>query len=132
MDFGMERCSLNFKVPPKDDNSHPPDKGISLDIWLLSWTRPVDTDALSWNTKPARQKHLGSFTLTANSTQQLPDYACNSGSYQIFELTCRTGDCNVEIVATMKQEIGMFLPIFTDRSAEQRSAGLFLQQSQTI
>ncbi|KAF8520741.1 hypothetical protein BU17DRAFT_88626 [Hysterangium stoloniferum] len=99
MDYGMENCSLVLTIPPatNDTTSWMFDEAILLDVWALSWDQSIDTGRLSWNTKPQRGEHLGTLTMSFDTTQQIPTYSCKMGTYQNFEISCRTGPCNLQV-----------------------------------
>jgi hypothetical protein len=111
MDYGMENCSLILTIPPATSNttSRTIEKETFLDIWALSGERSIDAERVSWNTKPARGAHLGTFSTSFNTTQQLPGYSCKMGSYQNFEISCRIGPCDLQVFGSDEDAVGMFL-----------------------
>ncbi|TFY66320.1 hypothetical protein EVG20_g4769 [Dentipellis fragilis] len=114
-DYGMGNCSFTLEIPAKGDVDAPQatisgtGESVQLDIWLLSTERRLKFHELSWKTKPARQKHLGTWTASPGTSQYLPGYACTSGSYQTVEVTCSTPGCLLDMNVKDRKRFGLFL-----------------------
>ncbi|KAJ7574930.1 hypothetical protein C8J56DRAFT_802311, partial [Mycena floridula] len=115
IDFGMETCVLKFKLPFRYDSSTSRNPAPSshlenseLEVWSLKQDFRVDTQRLTWNSRPERDQHIGTFLIPYRSTQEMPAFPCRSGGYLTFELACgNLNDCNIdEIVTGDKQNIG--------------------------
>ncbi|TFK71057.1 hypothetical protein BDN72DRAFT_486683 [Pluteus cervinus] len=94
LDSGMENCTfmLLFDEATTTDTIRPP---MALDAWKLHMDKEITSSQISWDTKPPRDYLVGSITAEAGVTYQLPGFACPSGSYQTFEVTCSQPHCGV-------------------------------------
>lgn len=113
MDYGMENCSIVLIVPSESVPSGEdeaivafgPGFSVELDAWSLDTHKKLDYKRLSWNTKPRRVGHLGTFTLSYGHSQELPGFHCSSGSFQTIEISCH-GICNVDMNVTKREPKG--------------------------
>lgn len=128
MDFGMENCSITLTTPPNPDTAPPrPDQSthqpssqgpegsdteILLDVWSLNSTYSIKQFQLSWLTKPSRQAHLGVLPFRWNTTVSLPGFPCKHGTYQNIELSCQSGECDVDVESTAREAIGELCLLF--------------------
>ncbi|KAN0129151.1 hypothetical protein V8E53_013022 [Lactarius tabidus] len=74
--------------------------GSTIDVWSLAVDAKVDLQTLS----------VGLFTPMYNTTEQLPSFSCESGSYYAFLLACLQGalrdNCWVDVTSTKEKPIG--------------------------
>ena len=110
----MENCSLALRIP-----AHGSDDGAmeiahigttAVDVWSLAVDAKVDLLKLSYNVLPRRIAKVGRFTARYNATEQLPSFACESGTYYAFLFTCPEGarkeDCWVDVTSTKEELVG--------------------------
>jgi len=65
--------------------------GSTIDVRSLAVDAKVDLRGLSYRTLPRRIDKVGSFTPRCNTTEQLPSFTCESGTYPTFLLACPQG-----------------------------------------
>lgn len=107
-DYGMERCRIVSSIPTwellqtTNQTLHLAGDTSSIEIWNL--TTPgapyseLDERTLSWETKPPRERVIGTVGVAENSTHKSDEFWCGpSGSLQTFELVCRGVSCYVEL-----------------------------------
>lgn len=146
----MENCSLALRIP-----AHGSDDGAmeiahigstAIDVWSLAVDAKVDLLKLSYNVLPRRIAKVGRFTARYNATEQLPSFACESGTYYAFLFTCPEGarkeDCWVDVTSTKEELVGecplrpVSLPALLvpyELLVHQKNClGVFLEQRQTI
>jgi hypothetical protein len=103
-DYGMEKCSVTLEVPAFNDTYRKASiwgfRNASIDVWALEGTAKLDFRNLSWRTKPRRRRHMGTISPSYNSTYELPEFRCISGTYQSVEVACasETPYCHVDVV----------------------------------
>ena len=108
----MENCSLVLRMPDysSDSTMKIAHIGSTIDIWSLAMNSKIDLSKLSYNALPRRISQLGSFTPRSNTTERLPSFACESGTYYAFLLTCPEGvhkeDCWVDVTGTKEELVG--------------------------
>ena len=110
----MENCSLTLRIPAhgSDDamGMEMAHVGSTIDVWSLAVNAKVDLSKLSYNTLPRRIAKVGRFTTRYNATEQLPSFACESGTYHAFLFTCPEGahkeDCWVDVTSTKEELVG--------------------------
>lgn len=111
LDYGMENCSLVLRIPEFGSEAMEIARvGSTIDVWSLAVDGKVDLQTLSYRTLPRRIDKVGSFTPRYNTTEQLPSFSCESGTYHAFLLTCPQGarkeDCWVDVTSTKEKPIG--------------------------
>ena len=111
LDYGMENCSLALRIPEFGSEAMEIARvGSTIDVWSLAVDGKVDLQTLSYRTLPRRIDKVGSFTPRYNTTEQLPSFSCESGTYHAFLLTCPQGarkeDCCVDVTSTKEKPIG--------------------------
>ncbi|KAI0259773.1 hypothetical protein BC834DRAFT_1045088 [Gloeopeniophorella convolvens] len=114
LDYGLEECKLTLEVPEYGaKNMHIARVGTPIDVWSLEVDGKVDLLKLSYNTLPRRVEKVGTFTPRYNSTESLPSFACTSGTYHAFLLTCSEGarkeDCWMDVTSVGEDNIGLYL-----------------------
>ncbi|KAN0129158.1 hypothetical protein V8E53_013029 [Lactarius tabidus] len=114
LDYGMENCSLALHIPEfGSDAMEIARVGSTIDVWSLAVGAKVDLQTLSYRTLPRRIDRVGSFTPRYNTTEQLPSFSCESGTYHGFLLACPQGalrdDCWVDVTSTKEKPIGLYL-----------------------
>ena len=98
MDFGMESCELWISIPPSNMSHnpatriHPPD-GVVVDIWKLELVQelfPLAETSTRWSSVPQRSSlYAQGLVLKRDSNvQRLEEFACRSGQYTTFEISC--------------------------------------------
>jgi hypothetical protein len=143
LDYGMESCSLVLRIPEygSDGAMEIAHVGSTIDVWSLgvNSSSKVDLLKLSYSTLPRRVSKVGSFTPRYNATERLPSFACESGTYHAFLLTCPEGagkeDCWVDVISTKEELVGKCRRSVSSRLvAHIRAAlvGVFMEQRQTI
>ena len=135
----MENCSLVLRIPEygSDDAMETAHVGSTIDIWSLAVNSKVDLLELSYNALPRRISQVGSFTPRYNITEQLPSFACESGTYHAFLLTCPEGareDCWVDVTSTKEELVGKCRARIVPRLLPLTVlvVGVYMEQSQTI
>jgi len=117
LDFGMESCSLAITIPRSNKDFGPmitsssQNRTVNLDIWALPTKRKLDLRTLSWTTRPQPRVYIGALAVTYDDshTDQTPRFACQSGSYQTFEIGCSSADCHMDIWSTGKAASGLYI-----------------------
>jgi len=115
LDYGMENCSLALRIPEYgSDRAMEIERiGSTIDVWSLAVNAKVDLLKLSYQILPHRIAKVGSFTPRYNVTEQLRSFACESGTYYTFLLTCPEGarkeDCWVDVTSTKEELVGLFM-----------------------
>lgn len=114
LDYGMENCSLALRIPEYGSDAMEIARvGSTIDVWSLAVDSKVDLQTLSYRTLPRRADKVGSFTPRYNTTEQLPSFACESGTYHAFLLACPQGarkeDCWVDVTSIKEKPIGLYL-----------------------
>ncbi|KAF8266924.1 hypothetical protein EI94DRAFT_1802324 [Lactarius quietus] len=114
LDYGMENCSLALTIPEYGSEAMEIARvGSTIDVWSLAVDDKVDLQTLSYGTLPPRIGKVGSFTPRYNTTEQLPSFTCESGTYYAFLLACPQGsrkdDCWVDVTSTKEKPIGLYL-----------------------
>ena len=115
----------------------------TIDVWALAVDRKVDLQRLSFNTLPRRISKIGTFTPRYNTTERLPGFRCESGTYHAFLLACPRGaaklDCRVDMTSTKEELVGesilsvFFYPIYLLLCVcSVATLGIFMEQRQTI
>ena len=99
IDFGMERCELQLAIQPQVSDITP--KPFTLEIFRLNSTLPLDTQALTYDTRPPRVSKVTAVEVNrAVVTHWSRNFACASDEVLTFELACiptlDDGDCRVE------------------------------------
>ena len=108
----MENCSLVLRIPEhgSDGAMEMAHIGSTFDVWSLAVNAKVDLLKLSYNVLPGRIAMVGRFTATYNATEQLPTFACESGTYYAFLFTCPEGarkeECWVDLTSTKEELVG--------------------------
>ena len=106
MDYGMEKCIVSLALPTLPSSSTASESNMRLDIWKLDFDRRLSPDSLTWSRKPVRKQRLGSFPIKSNSTQILEGYRCKSGTYQVLEILCGSGPCDIDVAASGQEAQG--------------------------
>jgi hypothetical protein len=109
----MENCSLVLRIPEHGSDVGAMEMahmGSTIDVWSLAVNAKVDLSKLSYNVLPRRIAMVGSFTIRYNATEELPSFACESGTYHAFLFTCPKGarkeDCWVDVTSTKEELVG--------------------------
>jgi hypothetical protein len=104
--------------------------GSTIDVWSLAVEAKVDLQTLSYRTLPRHIDKVGSFTPRYNTTEHLPSFSCESGTYYAFLLACPQGalrdDCWVDFTSTKEKPMGVWLFSYID------ICGLTLSQQGSI
>ena len=137
----MENCSLALRILEygSDGSMEIAHIGSTIDVWSLAVNSRVDLLKLSYNALPRRISKVGSFTPRYNTTEQLPNFACESGTYYAFLLTCPEGarkeDCWVDVTSTKEELVGECRAVLSRIVALTVSVlviGVYMEQRQTI
>jgi hypothetical protein len=114
----MQNCGLLLRIPEFGSEAMEIARiGSTIDVWSLAADAKVGLQTLSYRTLPRRIDKVGSFTPKYNTTEQLPSFTCESGTYHAFLLACPQGvckeDCWVDVTSTKEKAIGawMVLPV---------------------
>ena len=109
----MENCSLVLRIPEHGSDGAMEMAHIgstTFDVWSLAANAKVDLLKLSYNALPRRIAKVGHFTPRYNVTEQLPSFACESGTYYSFLFTCPEGarkeDCWVDVTSIKEELVG--------------------------
>ena len=134
----MENCSLALSLPEYGSEAMEIARvGSTIDVWSLAVDGKVDLQRLTYRTLPRRVEKVGSFTPKYNTTEQLPSFACESGTYHAFLLSCPQGarkeDCWVDVTSIKEKPIGAWMiPSLGICGLTSITPGLYLVQYQTI
>ena len=135
----MENCSLVLRIPEhgSDGAMEMAHSGSTIDVWSLAVNAAkVDLTKLSYNVLPRRIAKVGSFTTRYNATQQLPGFACESGTYYAFLFACPEGarkeDCWVDVTNTKEELVGECHAVSLQLCTHHDTVGIFMEQHQTI
>ncbi|KAH9014621.1 hypothetical protein EDB83DRAFT_2271785 [Lactarius deliciosus] len=138
LDYGMENCSLALRIPEHGSDAMEIARvGSTIDVWSLAVDAKVDLQTLSHRTLPRRVGKVGSFTPRYNTTEQLPSFACESGTYHAFLLACPQGarreDCSVDVTSIKEKPVGACMISHPDQCGlTATTTGLYLVQHQTV
>jgi hypothetical protein len=113
----MENCSLALRLPARGGSAADGAMEVAhdvgptaIDVWSLAVNAKVDLLKLSYNELPRRIAKVGQFTARYNATEQLPGFACESGTYHAFLFACPEGarkeDCWVDVTSTKEDLVG--------------------------
>lgn len=142
IDYGMENCSLVLTVPMTltgNSSFEAPDfdkqKASQIHIWAVSQLSKLDSQNITWNTKPPLRTFLGQLDARMGFTATISNFPCKSGAYFTFELSCATVDCGIDATMKNKDAVGMFITHYTAYQHSYENiwiSGLYLLQHQTI
>lgn len=95
----MERCDLQLMIQPQALARS--SKPFTLEIFRLNATLPLDTQTLTYNTRPPRMSKVAAVELSdAADTHWSRSFACASDEILTFEVACLPtlddGQCRVE------------------------------------
>ena len=95
----MERCHLQLTIQPQALTST--SKPFTLEVFRLNSTLPLDTRALTYDSRPPRVSKVAAVEVSnAVDTHWSRSFACASDEILTFELACLPtlddGDCRVE------------------------------------
>ncbi|KAK0489989.1 hypothetical protein EDD18DRAFT_1080726 [Armillaria luteobubalina] len=101
LDYGMEKCSLMFSVPPPSngfDLGVIIQEGSSIDVWLLesTWSKQLVCVAAG---EVAPQRKMLVATIPTEGNQMVEHFLCPSGDLTLFEIACAkssNGPCHLE------------------------------------
>ena len=139
----MENCSLALRIPAQHGSDGAMEMAhigsSTIDVWSLAVNAKVDLFKLSYNALPRRIAKVGSFTVRYNAMEQLPSFACESGTYYAFLFTCPEGarkeDCWVDVTSTKEELVGKFHAVSLQLCClmcARQTLGVFMEQHQTI
>lgn len=117
LDYGMEKCALTLRLPERGAvMPHPyslPETGdvVSLDICELDVKRPLKEHELSWSTRPACIRNLGTLEAKIGGQVEMKAVECKSGSFIGYQFSCteRSPECNVDVWTNHNQTWGVFI-----------------------
>ncbi|KAJ3927217.1 MAG: hypothetical protein NXY57DRAFT_926681 [Lentinula lateritia] len=116
IDYGMENCSLVLTVPMTltgNSSFEAPDfdkqKASQIHIWAVSQLSKLDSQNITWNTKPPLRTFLGQLDARMGFTATISNFPCKSGAYFTFELSCATVDCGIDATMKNKDAVGLYL-----------------------
>ncbi len=94
----MERCTLEFRMPPADEEPVSLVSTTAIRVWALETSRLLDTSQVTWQNRPPRKAFVGVWDITHNQTFVSLDFECPTRSFQTFELSCapQTATCEVD------------------------------------
>ncbi|KAN0129149.1 hypothetical protein V8E53_013020 [Lactarius tabidus] len=114
VDYGMENCGLVLRILEFGSEAMEiACVGSTIDVWSLAVDAKVELQTLSNRTLPRRIDRVGSFMPRYNTTEQLLNFTCESGTYHASLLACPQGvrkeDCWVDVTSTKEKPIGLYL-----------------------
>ncbi|KZS95794.1 hypothetical protein SISNIDRAFT_408269, partial [Sistotremastrum niveocremeum HHB9708] len=108
-DYGVQQCTLHFYFPaeakrPAHDWADIPEvvtweirHHVDVKIWFLeAGEHLLNERTLTYNNIPARSHHLGTVTLSGNSTIMSGRFHCKTDTLYTFEFECATENCFVD------------------------------------
>ncbi|KZT08021.1 uncharacterized protein LAESUDRAFT_650360 [Laetiporus sulphureus 93-53] len=102
IDYGMETCELHVDLPSQQTNSTSyPGHSISISLYRIDASFPVDTKTLSYDTRPARLFKIDDITMVVGNVYHWHHkFLCASEEVLSFELIRASFDsdydCHVE------------------------------------
>ncbi|OBZ73325.1 hypothetical protein A0H81_06838 [Grifola frondosa] len=116
IDFGMEDCSLVFRLPATNarlEGSSPfiMKPSSVLDVFLLDGgSSPLDIKKLSWRTRPAHLKKIRTLVPRAGEEMVVTRFPCVWGSLHTFEVACTKGsDCLLDVWSSQNETWGIYM-----------------------
>ncbi|KAI0347946.1 hypothetical protein BDW22DRAFT_1424185 [Trametopsis cervina] len=110
LDWGMENCTLEVALPGDSDEFTTityVSPQAEVDVWLLDPTDELESARLSWSTKPARDKFLGTLAVGPGVNSSTSSFRCPTASYQTVEIACL--NCTVDATHVGYSSSGFFL-----------------------
>ncbi|KAJ7217066.1 hypothetical protein GGX14DRAFT_358172 [Mycena pura] len=100
IDWGMEDCRLHMSVPALGGGDTARAPNISVVLYRLNQTYPLDTAELTFQSRPPRVAKIEDIELSrAEYTVWSRQFACKADDVLTFELGCRgisNNDCSLE------------------------------------
>ncbi|KZT33314.1 hypothetical protein SISSUDRAFT_1089399 [Sistotremastrum suecicum HHB10207 ss-3] len=97
-DYGMENCQLKLSFPHTEaQEDYIPEDPIKMTVWRLQTSTWLNPRLLSFNTRPAREAAVVTWTVDRGANATSPMFLCSSDSLQSFEITCESGPCSLEL-----------------------------------
>ncbi|KAJ6464363.1 hypothetical protein C8R45DRAFT_1023819 [Mycena sanguinolenta] len=117
IDWGMEDCRLHLSVPRLSGDAQ---RNISLALYRLNQTYPIDTTELSFHSRPPRFARLEEIEITnVGDTDWSRSVACRSDDVLSFEFEC----------SGIPEEGGCFLEWWQKKGSE---TAVYLTQHATV
>lgn len=114
----MESCQLVLQLPAAYNTEVLPypfvfqaDDGVALlDICELEVEDLLDMRKLTWASRPACRKTVGTFAATLGSNISLPQFPCKWGTLHSYEISCSplSPTCNVDVWSSQYRKWGKF------------------------
>jgi len=95
-DAGYEVCTVQVNLPPV----HTVVERLwnaTLDVWVLDVKEKLDLRLLSHNNKPPRTSLLDTISAFDDYVSSSRNFSCISGERLAFELTCNSGECDIDL-----------------------------------
>jgi len=117
IDYGMERCQLALRLPALDATTEHPwsfpsnHDTLELQVCQLDAPRLLDPQTLSWSTRPACTKMVGTLTAAPGKEAHLPEFPCSWGLYITYEISCtpQSHDCALDLRPAHNETLGIFM-----------------------
>ncbi|TFY55970.1 hypothetical protein EVJ58_g7916 [Rhodofomes roseus] len=87
VDFGMEQCELQLTIDSSSIMNASPTP-FMLDVFRLNSTIPINSDTLSYNTRPARISKVAALEMQSTDVRWHRSFHCSTDEYLAFELAC--------------------------------------------
>ncbi|KJA18968.1 hypothetical protein HYPSUDRAFT_144230 [Hypholoma sublateritium FD-334 SS-4] len=84
IDYGMERCELNFRISPATTTMF--FKSTKVAVYRLASDHPLDTKKLSYSNRPSRISTIGTVSMTSSSAIEWNhEFRCTWDTISTFE-----------------------------------------------
>ncbi|CDO70536.1 hypothetical protein BN946_scf184573.g4 [Trametes cinnabarina] len=115
VDFGMEECSLVFRLPGSGHRieSKEPfqfDPRSVFDIYRLESSKPLDVRTLSYRTRPPMKEKVATISPRAGEDTLITHFPCSWSSLHTFEVACAEGsNCLVDVWSSQNTTWGIYM-----------------------
>ncbi|EMD31803.1 hypothetical protein CERSUDRAFT_88672, partial [Gelatoporia subvermispora B] len=115
VDFGMEECSLIFRLPRVDEPLEGKDPFMMeassvFAVYRLDVAEPLDVRTLSWRTHPARSSKVGALSPKAGEETEVARFPCEWASLHTFEVACAIGSqCLLDVWSSQNRTWGLYM-----------------------
>lgn len=114
IDYGMERCQLAIRLPPRDIALPEPfvfPSGINslhLNVCKLDAPDLIDVFKLSRSTQPKCTEEPTTVVVTPGGEAKLPEFPCKWSEHHAYEISCAEDSpaCSLDVRATQFESWG--------------------------
>lgn len=114
----MEKCALTVRLPawgtllPHEYEVKDVRGTIRLDICEIDAPRPLNALDLTWKKRPKCVRHAGIIDARVGEEVQLEPFACQTGTFRAFEVSCAPDmpNCGINVWSNHNDTWGTFVP----------------------